>query len=385
MSQWLSTLDARPSSPSPMKTVCIFPPWDSWLENRMFSDAEGCVYTKAFALWREETAKEGFALDTCDVVDYKQADILWFMDLPREKRKFLEIKRSAKKGAKIVLQILESPLLFPAAFVEANRLEFDAVVSFEYGAGQHNQFSYKLPIDPEPSFEGAPFQQRKLAVMVNTNRVEGWLATRKLGLVGLPGMGAYFSGWKLPPFHWMHPANGELYSWRRSIAQAFEQQCPEEFELFGDGWDGQKISWCPFLYRDPNLCHRIESIDLSAEGRASAKREKLGNYKFVIASENYAGSQGYISEKIFDAILGGSVPVYFGEKKIADFVPKNSFIDASEFHSLENLVFALAKMSDEEWRQIRFAGKAFLNSQKFIEFTNLKFALKMCDYLKSIA
>ena len=35
----------------------------------MFSDAEGCVYTKAFALWREEAAKEGFALDTCDVVD----------------------------------------------------------------------------------------------------------------------------------------------------------------------------------------------------------------------------------------------------------------------------------------------------------------------------
>ena len=26
----------------------------------MFSDAEGCVYTKAFALWREEAAKQGF-------------------------------------------------------------------------------------------------------------------------------------------------------------------------------------------------------------------------------------------------------------------------------------------------------------------------------------
>ena len=384
MAQWLSTLDAGPSSPAPMKSVCIFPPWDSWMGNRMFSDAEGCVYTKAFALWREEAAKEGFALDTCDVVDYKQADILWFMDLPREKRKFLKIKRSTKRGAKLVLHILESPLLFPAAFVDANRREFDAVVSFEYGTGQDSQFSYKLPIDPEPRFEGMPFQQRKLSVMVNTNRVEGWLATRKLGCVGLPGIGGYFSGWKPPPFHWMHPAKGELYSWRRSIAKAFEQQCPEEFELFGDGWKGQKVSWCPFLYRKPNRCHRIESIDLSAVERSSAKRKKLGNYKFVIASENYAGSRGYISEKIFDAILGGSVPVYLGEKKITDFVPENSFIDASEFHSLQNLVFALAKMSEEDWQQIRSAGKAFLNSKEFLEFTNQKFALNMCDILKAV-
>ena len=351
----------------------------------MFSDAEGCVYTKAFALWREEAAKEGFALDTCDVVDSKQADILWFMDLPREKRKFLEIKRSAKKGAKIVLQILESPLLFPAAFVEANRREFDAIVSFEYGTRQDSQFSYKLPIDPEPSFEGLPFQERKLAVMVNTNRVEGWLATRKLGLVGLPGMGAYFSGWKMPAMHWRQPAKGELYSWRRKMALAFEQQSPVEFDLFGDGWGGQKISWCPFLHRKPNRCQRPESIDLSAEERSSAKRKKLGNYKFVIASENYSGSQGYISEKIFDALLGGSVPVYLGEQNITKFVPANCFIDARDFQNVGNLVNTLAKMSEEEWQQLRSEGKAFINSKEFQEFTNEKFALKLCDHLKTVA
>lgn len=351
--------------------------------NRMFSDAEGCVYTKAFALWREEATRQGFSLDTWDLVDSKQADVVWFMDLPRERRKFLEIKSSAKRAAKLVLQILESPLLFPAAFVEDNRREFDAVVSFECENGRSDQFSYNLPIDPEPRFEGMPFHQRKLAVMVNTNRVEGWLATRKLGLVGLPGIGGYFSGWKMPALHWMRPAKGELYSWRRKMARAFEQQCPEEFDLFGDGWGGQKISWCPFLHRKPNRCHRIESIDLSAVERSSAKRKKLGNYKFVIASENYAGSRGYVSEKFFDAILGGSVPVYLGEERITDSVPGSCFIDARHFHSLEHLVKKLEGMSEEEWLQIRFAGTAFLNSKAFQEFTTEKFALKMCDNLKA--
>jgi len=384
MAQWLSTLAARLSTPAPMKTVCIFPPWDSWLGNQMFSDAEGCVYTKAFALWREEAAKQGFSLATCDVVDSKQADILWFMDLPREKREFLEIKRTAKTGAKLVLHILESPLLFPAAFVEANRREFDAIVSFEYGTRQDSQFSYKLPIDPEPRFEGMPFQQRKLAVMVNTNRVEGWFATRKLGLVGLPGIGAYFSGWKLPPFHWMHPAKGELYSWRRKITVKFEQFPNGGLDIFGPGWSGEKISWLPFCGNRFYAGWRSDKVDYNLEQVGFGKRKKLGEYKFVIASENYVGSRGYISEKFFDAILGGSVPVYLGEKKIADFVPKNSFIDARDFQSLENLVNKLAKMSEEQWQQIRFASKAFINSKEFLEFTNQKFALNMCDDLKTI-
>ena len=168
------------------------------------------------------------------------------------------------------------------------------------------------------------------------------------------------------------------------MAQEFEQQCPEEFDLFGDGWGGQKISWCPFLHRHPNRCHRIESIDLSAEERSSAKRKKLGYYKFVIASENYAGSQGYISEKIFDAILGGSVPVYLGEERITDSVPGSCFIDARHFYSLEHLVNKLENMSKEEWQQIRFAGTAFLNSKEFLEFTNQKFARQMCYHLESV-
>jgi hypothetical protein len=367
-----------------MKQVCIFPPWEPWLGNQMFSDAEGCVYTKAFALWREEAAKQGFSLDTWDLVDSNQADILWFMDLPREKRRFLEIKRSAKRGAKLVLQILESPLLFPAAFVDANRREFDAVVSFEYGTGQDSQFSYKLPIDPEPSFEGLPFHERKLAVMVNTNRVEGWLATRKLGLVGLPGIGGYFSGWKLPPFHWMHPAKGELYSWRRKIAVQFEHHCPDEFDIFGDGWAGQKISWWPFPHRKPNRCHRTETIDLSTDERSSAKRKKLGNYKFVVAAENYDGSRGYISEKIFDAILGGSVPVYLGDRNIANYVPEDSFIDARNYSDLDSLVAVLINMDEEKWQRIRFAGKNIINSMGFQSFTYLKFVQEMCGYLNAL-
>jgi len=221
-------------------------------------------------------------------------------------------------------------------------------------------------------------------VMVNTNRVEGWLATRKLGLVGLPGIGGYFSGWKMPALHWMRPSRGELYSWRREMALAFEQQYPEEFDIFGDGWAGQKISWCPFLHRKPNRCQRTESINLSAAERSSAKRKKLGNYKFVVDAENYDGSRGYISEKIFDAILGGSIPVYLGEKNITDFVPGCCFIDARNFSDLDSLVEVLINMDEGKWQRMRFTGKTFKNSMGFQSFTYLKFVQEMCGYLKNL-
>jgi hypothetical protein len=354
-----------------MKQVCIFPPWEPWMGNQMFSGAEGCVYTKAFALWREEAAKEGFALDTCDVVDSKQADILWFMDLPRERRKFLEIKKSAKRGAKLVLQILESPLLFPAAFVEANRREFDAVVSYEREAGRPDFFSYRLPVDPSPTFEGLPFSERKLAVMVNTNRVEGWFATRKLGLTGLPGIGGFFSGWKMPRRHFFRPAKGELYSWRRNVAQAFERFNHLQIDLFGPGWNGERISWCPLHKNRSYLSWKPNKVDYNLERLGLGKRKRLGEYKFVIASENFRGSRGYISEKIFDAILGGSVPT-------------ECFVDAREFQKAADLVDALCEMGESDWNRLRDAGRRFLASNRFEEFTMVAFSKNMTNCLQKI-
>jgi hypothetical protein len=188
----------------------------------------------------------------------------------------------------------------------------------------------------------------------------------------------------MPWLHFFRPAQGELYSWRRNVARAFERFAPAQMEIFGPGWNGERISWCPLHKNQSYLNWMPDTVDYNLEKLGLGKRKRLGEYKFVIASENFRGSKGYISEKIFDAILGGSVPVYFGEKKIADFIPKNSFIDASEFHSLEHLVKKLERMSEEEWQQIRSAGKAFLNSNEFLEFTNKKFALKMCYHVKAL-
>ena len=367
-----------------MKRVSIFPPWEPWLENRLFTDAEGCIYTSSFRRWRELASAQGYQLDTCDICPPSEADLVWFMDLPRSKHAFEEVRRSVRKGTPLLLQILESPLLFPAAFVEENRKAFDAVVSYEFSADEGRCFYYRLPLETEPRYEGLPFGARKPAVMVNTNRVEGWLATRKLGLTGLPGMGAYFSGWKLPPWHFLQPARGELYSWRRRCAHAAEA-VPGRLEVMGSGWNGERISWCPGLFSRRYSNYRPADPVPHGTAASADKRARLGNYRFVIATENYRGNFGYISEKIFDAMLGGSVPVYLGERSITAHVPPEAFVDARRCGSVCDLWRHLESFSEEHWQRVRKAGQEYLRSARFQPFTSEAFAQRMMEILAKVS
>lgn len=365
-----------------MIRVAIFPPWNPWLGNRMFEGAEGCVYTSAFHLWRERARESGFEIATQDLVPKGSADILWFLDLPRTKNAWREALSTGRSDSISALQILESPLLFPAAFQKQNRALFDAVVSFELESDHSpKQFHYRLPVDPKPCYEGLAFEDRRLAVMVNTNRHEGWLATRKNGLTGLPGIGPCFSGWNLPSGFLLHPAKGELYSWRRAVAKHFALTTPTDLDLFGGGWNGETVSWAPWC-KFTSPCRHNEVLNESPKQRTDAKRERLGRYRFVIAAENYRGQRGYISEKIFDAMLGGAVPVYLGEERICESVPAGCFVDSRDYKDIPTLVNALRSMGQEEWEARREVAREFLKSDAFRPFTEDVYVERMMEILR---
>lgn len=69
----------------------------------------------------------------------------------------------------------------------------------------------------------------------------------------------------------------------------------------------------------------------------ATKRETLAKYKFTIACENSIASD-YVTEKFFDPLVAGSVPVYWGAPNIAKFAPgEHCFIDARAFGSPREL------------------------------------------------
>jgi len=78
------------------------------------------------------------------------------------------------------------------------------------------------------------------------------------------------------------------------------------------------------------------------------------------------------------------VPVYLGEKRIAEFVPREAFVDARNFRTRRELLAYLQSCSEPEWNDMRQSGQTFLRSAIFRSFTDEAFAERMTDVLKNI-
>ena len=80
-----------------------------------------------------------------------------------------------------------------------------------------------------------------------------------------------------------------------------------------------------------NELNKRKKIDMGGRfsnnvgGFVKNKIEFLSEYKFSIAMENSEGD-GYISEKIIDAFLAGTIPIYYGDYTIDEYINPKSFI-----------------------------------------------------------
>ena len=146
----------------------------------------------------------------------------------------------------------------------------------------------------------------------------------------------------------------ELYSKRREIIRFFENHAPDEFDLYGVGWEKANYP----LYKGP----------------VSSKKDVLKNYKFCICYENMRDVNGYITEKIFDAFFAGCVPVYWGAKNISQFIPKECFIAREEFESNESLYNYLKSISVDQYGEYITAIRKYLASSASDFFSKEYFA-----------
>ncbi len=240
-----------------MKRVLIRP--SQWnydkLQNRMF-DKGYCyqgLYKNAFCRWRELAKAQGIALDTWDMHPLESADVLWFLDLPAHRADVREARERAPHAV-LVLQIFESPALGPHFFHPRNHRKFDVILTYDARRCDDKRYrSYRLPNTPSSPDTNPPFAGRRVCCMINTNRLEGYLTQRQLGLQGLPVVGKILGGWHLGLRGLLQPAHGELYSARRRLARAADRMDPPILDIYGPGWNGEPLSWFPWY---PNAPYR---------------------------------------------------------------------------------------------------------------------------------
>lgn len=127
-------------------------------------------------------------------------------------------------------------------------------------------------------------------------------------------------------------------------------------DIFGRGWDD--TSNMP-----PDLAAKLATIRSAFLGPCDAKHELLSHYKYTIAYENTA-YPGYVTEKVIDAIVASSVPVYFGAPDIVLQLPAEAFIDARSLGAPEAIAARMEQISEAEALAIIDAGQNFLRTSQ---------------------
>lgn len=139
-------------------------------------------------------------------------------------------------------------------------------------------------------------------------------------------------------------------------------------DIYGQGWETA-------LPRLP------QAIQKAFRGTTPDKMATLHKYKFSLCLENSV-FPGYITEKIFDAMFAGSVPVYIGAPDIGQYIPKETFIDLRTFKNDEALIDYLQSMTPATYAQYMKNIEAFLRSKSFQLFSKEYFAGEIVSILK---
>lgn len=171
----------------------------------------------------------------------------------------------------------------------------------------------------------------------------------------------------------------ELYSERVNTIRWFEQNAPQDFDLFGGGWDAPAAK--------PGFANRVirklknylpkEEVEIhfpSYRGKVTSKLETMRQYRFSICYENVRDLPGYITEKIWDSFFAGCVPVYWGASNVTDYIPEDCFIDRRKFANHEELYKFMTSMSEAEYTAYQERIAAFLISEKARPFSAEAFA-----------
>jgi len=275
---------------------------------------------------------------------------------------------------------LESPLVakkfyhFMARYAGRFRHNFQFRGSAERLRGTSTTIhTLYFPMETRVPLPVYPWRQRERLVLVNGNKRALSNPGNPKAVVRTVGRQIRFRLWALfDP--WLR--SRELYVDRIFAIQYFSQQ--PGFALYGPGWD-QRI---PGFGVETKTAARSAYRGLIPPG-ARPKREVISRFKFVLCFENCV-FPGYVTEKVFDCFLAGSVPVYWGAPDITDYIPRETFIDYRELGSFGELDRFLRNLTEPEGLRYVQAAREFLSSAAYEKFYVDTIVREMSDLAEMI-
>jgi len=133
----------------------------------------------------------------------------------------------------------------------------------------------------------------------------------------------------------IRPHPGELYTERYKLAMTAHRKLKARFALVGRGWP------------TPPGRGALATSHLS-------KLNFFASCEFGVAMENNNGIPGYVTEKLFQVLAAGCIPVYSWN------IPGVAIHYDGQWTSPARLVESLVKLTENDKAKYRFAGRAYL-------------------------
>ncbi len=290
----------------------------------------------------------GHQVSTLDMDDLSKFDAAVFLDHPTLLNPYFR-RLKKMRGKKLYLFLMENAANRPDNYWAFNHREFEKVFTWNPRLVDGKKYHrFYLPNQIPPIARLEPTEQRKFCVTIASQKYSS------------------------------HPQ--ELYSERVRAIRWFEQHHPEKFDLFGTLWE------------HPYFTGRLARLNLGLQqvyarfpdvlrqqrfpahrGTVPGKHAVLRQYKFALCYEN-AVFPGYVSEKIFDALFAGCIPVYLGAPDVTDLLPPDIFIDKRKFKNYADLYAYLKNMPEKEYSDYRQAIEKFLTGTGIRPFSAEDFA-----------
>lgn len=250
----------------------------------------------------------------------EELDAVIFLDRPRMDNPM--VARLLNADIAKYLCLYETEIIKPDNWDTEFHKRFDRLFTWSDKHVDHNRFiKINSAIDPElpQDFEAlkAAFHQRKLCTLI--------------------------AGAKTA----QHP--NELYSERMRAIHWFEANAPQDFDLYGFGWNPAAFP--------------------SYRGAVDDKLATLSRYRFAICYENARNYPGYITEKILDCFRAGVVPVYLGAPNIDQWIPRDCYIDRNDFATEQALYAYLSAVDAQTHAAYMDRIRDLLASPKIYPFT----------------
>ncbi|MBL6988894.1 MAG: hypothetical protein ISR65_03915 [Bacteriovoracaceae bacterium] len=311
--------------------------------NRLFDlddkvvNRDNCMHP--FWLLKQELASKGIILATNDITTPTQADIVIYNEMPRTVPKGEDIQKS-------YLMLFETELIRPNNWNEEYHNHFKKIFTWndQFVDGKKYikfQFASKLPTEAIIGNERPKFCTQIAGNKSSTHRYE-------------------------------------LYSKRLEAIRWFEKNYPDHFDYYGMGhifynFGSNKIAKLfnkLKVKKAPSPCYK---------GIVDEKLAVLSQYRFSICYENAQMIPGYITEKIFDSMFAGCVPIYWGAPNITDYIPANCFIDKRDFDSYEALYKYLKNMDAAQYSSYQQDINTFIKGEQIKAFSSEAFAATIAE------